>query len=105
MEKKMEQPINDFNIMIDFLKHHINDFAEVLHSSPYYISTKVCPYHDNWFMFKYSQFESDFNNPIVRCSRGSVFEISKDDVRPVCLPFYKFANFGEKGEDIIDWNN
>jgi hypothetical protein len=54
-------------------------------------------------MFKYSQFESDFSNPVVRCCRGSVYIIDGETVRPYLMPFFKFSNYGEKGEDPIDW--
>jgi hypothetical protein len=55
-------------------------------------------------MFKYSQFESDFTNPVVRCCRGSVYDIQSDGtVKPYLMPFYKFLNLGENGADPIDW--
>jgi hypothetical protein len=56
-------------------------------------------------MFKYSQFESDFTNPVVRCCRGSVYDIREDGtVKPYLMPFFKFTNYGENGADPIDWN-
>jgi hypothetical protein len=98
------QPVNDFNVFINFLSENRENYADMLSKSPYCVNSKPVPYNPNWVMFKYSQFESDFTNPIVRCARGSVFEITKDAVKPICLPFYKFANYGEAGEDIINWS-
>ena len=94
--------INDFNCLIDFIKENPNDF-DVKLKKQFAISTKICPYNKDWYMFKYDQFESDFCNPIVRAARGSVLEI-KNDVRPICLPFYKFNNLGQEGCDEVDWN-
>jgi predicted CopG family antitoxin len=99
------QPINDYNTLINFIKDNPDTYAELLKESPYYVHVKDVPYHENWKMFGYSQFESDFENPIVRCSRGSVFEIVGSTVKPICLPFYKFSNYTEKGEDEIDWTS
>jgi hypothetical protein len=43
---------------------------------------------------------------VVRCCRGSVYDIRDDgNPRPYLLPFFKFANYGEKGADPIDWNH
>lgn len=96
--------INDFNKLIDFINQFPKNFAEKLDKC-YHISTKPCPYNPNWFMFSYSQFESDFTNPVVRASRGTVLEIVNGKVvRPICLPFYKFNNLGQEGCDEVDWD-
>ena len=94
--------INDFNCLIDFIKENPNDF-DIKLKKQFAISTKICPYNKDWYMFKYDQFESDFCNPIVRAARGSVLEI-KSNIRPICLPFYKFNNLGQEGCDEVDWN-
>jgi len=84
---------------------------EELSKPPYAVKVKHHPLRPNLVMFKYSQFESDFTNPIVRCCRGSVYNIEYDKsqniltVKPYLLPFFKFMNLGEKGADPIDWNN
>ncbi|MCL2186236.1 MAG: hypothetical protein FWB86_10345 [Treponema sp.] len=102
-----------------FLKNHLeacldreNIFSgieEELSKPPFAVKVKHHPLRPNLVMFKYSQFESDFTNPIVRCCRGSVYNIKYEQnnitVKPYLLPFFKFMNFGEKGADPIDWNN
>ena len=56
---------------------------------------------DDFILFSYSQIESDFYNPIVREARGIILNA---DFSPVCVPFYKFGNYGEGYADKIDWN-
>src|SRR5574344_14423 len=99
-----EQPVNDFNTLLDFIRQNPEDYEEKLKLPPYCCSISNIPYNENWRMFKYSQFESDFSNPVVRCCRGSIVELGKN-MRYVCAPFYKFANYGENGEDVIDWKS
>lgn len=97
--------VNDFNKLINFINQFPDNFAEKLDKC-YHIATKVCPYNSNWYMFSYSQFESDFTNPVVRGSRGTVLEIINGKVtRPICLPFYKFNNLGQEGCDEVNWDN
>jgi len=126
---------DSWDYLTDFLKKNINCFEEELAKAPYHVKVKRHPDRPNLVMFKYSQFESDFTNPIVRCCRGSVYDIRLGDgclqtgadntdnetdasetnsnssasgetvVRPYLLPFFKFMNYGENGADPIDWNN
>ena len=56
-------------------------------------------------MFSYSQFVSDFTNPIVKACRGSIVSIENDVPYMVCTPFYKFGNYGENYTDEIDWES
>jgi hypothetical protein len=86
-----------------FIKKHRDTYADELAKPPYAVKVKPHPQRPDLVMFKYSQFESDFSNPIVRCCRGSVYHISGDTVTPYLMPFFKFSNYGEKGEDPIDW--
>lgn len=53
--------------------------------------------------FKYSQIDSDFNEPLVRECRGIILE--KDTWNVVAYPFNKFFNFGEEYADNIDWES
>jgi len=92
--------------LTNFLEMHLNNFEEELSKPPYAVKVKRHPSRPNLVMFKYSQFESDFTNPVVRCCRGSVYDISEDGtVKPYLLPFFKFMNYGEKGADPIDWSS
>jgi hypothetical protein len=94
----------------DYLKNkkkkNKDSFETELAKAPYAIKVKRHQSKPNLVMFKYSQFESDFTNPVVRCCRGSVYDIREDGtVKPYLLPFFKFANYGENGADPIDWNH
>jgi len=75
------------------------DWEQKLSEKPYCITVKR---KDNFLMFSYSQIDSDFYNPIVKECRGIILE----DItyKPVCVPFYKFGNYGEGYVDTIDWN-
>ena len=97
--------------LTNFILEHPDDYEAVLAKPPYAIKVKRHPSRSNLVMFKYSQFESDFSNPIVRCCRGSVYDVQKNpetgalSVKPYLMPFFKFSNYGEKGADPIDWNS
>jgi hypothetical protein len=95
---------DSWEYLTNFIKKNRSTYAEELAKVPYAVKTKVHPARPNLVMFKYSQFESDFSNPVVRCCRGSVYDIDGDKVKPCLMPFYKFSNYGERGADPIDWN-
>ena len=92
--------------LTNFLTGNLNNFEEELSKPPYAVKVKRHPVRHNLVMFRYSQFESDFSNPVVRCCRGSVFDIREESgtVKPYLLPFFKFMNYGEKGADPVDWS-
>jgi hypothetical protein len=97
---------DSWDYLTNFIKKNIGNFQDELAKPPYAVKTKQHPARPNLYIFKYSQYESDFTNPVVRCCRGSVYDIREDGtVRPVLMPFFKFANYGEAGADPIDWNN
>jgi len=97
---------DSWDYLTNFIKKYPDSFEEELAKPPYVIKVKRHPERSNLVMFKYSQFESDFANPVVRCCRGSVYDIRSDGtVKPYLMPFFKFSNYGEKGADPIDWNN
>ncbi|MDR0502168.1 MAG: hypothetical protein LBH16_02485 [Treponema sp.] len=97
--------------LTNFILKHPDDFEAELAKPPYSVKVKRHPSRPNLVMFRYSQFESDFSNPVVRCCRGSVYNIQKDPetgtvtAKPYLMPFFKFSNYGEKGADPIDWNS
>lgn len=84
--------------LIEFIKSN-PDWEIKLQDKPYCITIKR---KDNFIIFNYNQIESDFYNPIVKECRGIILE----DItfKPVCVPFYKFGNYGEGYADKIDWN-
>jgi hypothetical protein len=95
---------DSWDYLTNFLKEHLDNFEDELAKEPYAVKVKRYEQRPNLVMFKYSQFGSDFTNPIVRCCRGSVYDIREDGtVKPYLMPFYKFMNYGERGADPINW--
>lgn len=92
----------EYNInmkIIEFIKNN-EDWKEKLESAPYHLTIRE---DENLVLFKYSQIDSDFHNPIVRESRGIILE--RGSWRVVCHPFHKFFNYGEVYADKIDWSS
>ena len=83
----------------EFIFAHEN-WRELLAAKPYCI--KIVE-EGNLVLFKYSQIDSDFFNPIVQECRGIILE--KDTWRVVAYAFNKFGNFGEAYADEIDWES
>lgn len=88
--------------VLDFMNRH-EDWEDLLTQPPYNIIVK----HDgDYILLKYSQFNSDFNNEIVRECRGSIFyKIPDMGYICVCRAFDKFFNQGEPYAANIDWNS
>lgn len=100
-----------FNTLIDFIKNTPN-WQEVISLPPYYIKVKQCPFakedgslkYPELYMLSYNQLESNFDEEIVRCCRGSIVSIEDaNSPKMICTPFYKFFNYQEK-PDEIDWS-
>lgn len=85
-------------LLLDFIKEH-SDWEELLTSSPYHLTILR---EDDYILFKYNQFDSDFNQAIVREARGCIF--NKNTWKCVCRPFDKFGNYGEIYTPNIDWS-
>lgn len=98
--------------LLSFIENNISDWQQKLNDFPYYVSAVQCKLTDmngnikfpNLYMLSYSQFNSDFNNPIVKACRGCIVEVIDDKAKMICTPFYKFGNYGESYCDNIDWN-
>lgn len=89
--------------VLEFIKEH-KDWEVLLSQEPYCIKVS----RDEMFgkrlvMLKYNQIDSDFNEEIVRECRGLIFD--EDSYEPVCVPFYKFGNYGESYCPEIDWES
>lgn len=56
-------------------------------------------YDEDLMLLKYGM-EADFKDPIVKQSRGIIFNKNKE---VVCKPFDKFCNYNEESADEIDW--
>ena len=83
--------------LLEFISEHI-DWEALLSNAPYLIRIKRS---DGLISFYYDM-ESDYNINIVRECRGIILDES-DSYRPVCVPFFKFGNYGEPYADEIDW--
>jgi hypothetical protein len=93
--------------LVNFVKDN-EDWEDKLSKAPYFVKVKRHFQVPELTMFSYSQFESDFNNEIVRVCRGSVLWIDnhRDNqyIWPILVPFYKFGNFNESYADKINWD-
>ena len=82
--------------IIDFIKNN-PAWREILVTEPYNL---IINDDSDFTILKYSQIDSDMNIEIVRECRGLI--IGKE-LNPVCVPFFKFGNYGESYADEIDW--
>lgn len=80
-----------------YLRAH-PDWATSLREEPYCLRVKE---KDNYVLFKYDQFNSDMTQVICREARGIIYD--KTTLTPVCIPFFKFFNYGEGLAAQIDW--
>lgn len=83
--------------VLEFMRENAN-WEELLTRKPYCLKVKR---DDGYIILSYNQLESDFYNPIVRECRGLIIE--EATMKPVCVPFYKFGNYGEGYVPDIDW--
>ena len=86
-----------------FITEH-SDWEALLQEKPYCITiSRDVKFGHNLIMFKYSQIDSDFNEALVRECRGLILD--EDTLEPVCVPFFKFGNYGESYCPEIDWKS
>ena len=79
------------------------NWIDILTNKPYCLKIKsMCKY----FLFMYNMIESDFSQKIVQEARGIIF-YQEDDGKftPVCVPMFKFFNYGEPNAVKIDWES
>lgn len=74
------------------------NWRELLIAAPYFVNITE---DGDYLIFTYNQLYSDFHNPIVKECRGVI--LRKDNYKAVCVPFFKFGNYGEDYVDLIDW--
>jgi hypothetical protein len=82
--------------VIDFIKSTAN-WREILSAAPYNLLIND---DGDFTILKYSQIDSDLTNAIVRECRGLIID---REYNAVCVPFFKFFNYGEPCADEIDW--
>ena len=80
-----------------FIKEHKN-WEELLSRAPYNLTIR---HDDGLVLFKYSQYESDMSLRICQEARGIIFD--EETLTPVCVPYFKFFNYGEENAADIDW--
>lgn len=89
--------------VLDFIRFNA-DWETKLVQAPYHIKAV---WDGDYVLLRYSQLESDFNEPIVRECRGCIFYIPNGDngsADVVCYPFDKFGNYGESYVPELDWS-
>ena len=84
--------------VIEFIKN-TPTWREVFQDKPYCIQVKDS---GDFTLLKYNQVDSDFSNEIVRECRGLIINKNLD---AVCIPFFKFGNYGESYVPDIDWSS
>ena len=86
-----------------FITEH-SDWEALLQEKPYCITiSRDVKFGHNLIMFKYSQIDSNFNEALVRECRGLILD--EDTLEPICVPFFKFGNYGESYCPEIDWKS
>jgi len=83
--------------IIEFIKNTPN-WRQILAEAPYHLSIND---DECFIILKYSQINSDFTIDIVRECRGLIID---KEYNTVCVPFFKFGNYGEPYADKIDWS-
>lgn len=85
----------------DFIKQW--DWEEIIKSDPYNVLVK---WNGDYCLLKYNQFASDMSNDIVQQCRGTIlYKNEFGEMELVCMPFYKFFNWGETNAHEIDWTS
>jgi hypothetical protein len=85
-------------LLQEFIKQNPHDWEGQLKSAPYEITIK---HEDGFVIFNYNLYNSDLSNLIVKECRGVI--LREDTFEAVCVPFYKFFNYGQEFADKIDW--
>ena len=85
-------------LLIDFIRSHPADWETILKKEYEIRITR----DGNYAIFNYTT-PSSFTFPIVRECRGIILDMTT--LRPVCVPFFKFGNYGESYADSIDWQS
>ena len=83
--------------LLEFIQENSN-WEELLPKAPYRIKIK----RSDGFILFYYEMKADFCIDIVRECRGIILD-ETDGYKPVCVPFFKFGNYGEPYADEIDW--
>lgn len=77
------------------------NWEKILQGAPYYLKIRK---DNGYVLFTYTLGLTDFSVPLCKECRGIILD-ELNNFKPVCVPFYKFFNFGEPYADEIDWNS
>lgn len=89
--------------ILDYIHDHPDSWEEDLLKEPYCISTI---WDGSYCLLKYSHLASDFSIPMVRECRGLIlYKYTKKVFSSVCVPFFKFGNYGESYAADLDWRS
>ena len=89
--------------VLELIHDNPGHWRELLCEKPYCLKIKD---EGAYVILSYDQTESDFNNEIVRECRGLILKQETDETyRPVCVPFFKFGNYGEGYCPTIEWKS
>lgn len=83
--------------LLHFITTH-PDWEQLLLAHPYRIRMK----RENGYIILCYRSRSDYNIDLVRECRGIILD-ETDNYRPVCVPFFKFSDYGEAAPNPIDW--
>lgn len=102
--------MNYYADLENFIYEH-KDWESLLSAEPFAIKIKNDSVnHPTWYLFKYTQFDTDFSYDLCKACRGIVLDIKKDTdgcvkrIYPVCVPYQKFFNYREPFAEKLDWN-
>lgn len=97
---------NNYNLkVLEYIKTTKN-WRRRLSEKPYFLDIKE---NEDYILLKYKvPYDVElrlnyFDNEIVRECRGLI--IRKEGLKPVCVPFFKFGNYGESYVPNIDWDS
>lgn len=95
----------DIEYLINLINNkHIEDIINIL-KDEYEAKVK---YNNNLFIVSYDHIRTSFNKKGSIALRGTIFELDNNNIfrgKIVCLPFYKFFNYGESNSYKGDYNN
>jgi len=84
--------------LLDFIREN-NDWEMQLSTPPYNIKIRRS---GDYIMFVYKK-RANFSMDIVKECRGIILD-ETDSYKPVCVPFFKFEDYGDPYADEIDWS-
>ena len=87
-------------LLVEKFMRENDDWEELLKKEPYRlrISKKY-----GYVLLTYKLGKSVMSNPIVQECRGVIFDLKT--LKPVCVPFFKFFNYGEPNAHELDWDS